>query len=694
MMKKINYVIFDFGGVIGLPQSEQYVQEMVRLTGLERTTLMNNYLTHRKDYDQGLLDTKTYWSLIIDNGSVHLTDELVDQLRIADAASWCQINQKTVDYILQLKANGIRVALLSNINTGVIPYIEEQFGWLKSLDKLFYSCDFNLLKPSQEIYEYVINELRVDARECLFIDDLKENVEGARKVGMEAIQFKEVGALIEYIDSNYHLVSKLPRCTPESVDISSSAINRFLDVLDEAKVEMHSLMIIRKGQVAVEGWWSPYSQELKHQLYSLSKSFTSTAIGFAVQEGELNILDKVVSFFENECPTVISDNLKKMTIRDLLTMSSGHDFDTIGPMTEAKNPDWVKNFLALPVEHEPGTHFLYNTGATYMLSAILQKVVGCTLFDYLKPRLFDPLGFEDTTWDRCPMGRSVGGWGLNLHTEDIAKFGLFLLNRGMWMGKQLISQQWIDEATSKQISNGDEGDNEWSHGYGYQFWRCRHNAYRGDGAFGQYCLVIPDYDVVIAITSAVDDMQIALNAVWSELLPTFSDEGQILKDQINDDQAYQRLIQRLSSLVIRPTIFDSTKVQISTTEVERQSINSFIMEKNEFGIQSMVVDFTHATLSLGLKRFKHPLLLQYGRETWHLGKMKLFELPLMQGITHYAACGGWEDNEFVLVIRLLETPVYETWRCSFEQEALRIKRCVNVSFGPKERQDLVGMKSE
>jgi len=692
-MKRISYVIFDFGGVIGLPQCEQYVKEMVSLTGVERTILMSNYTKYRKEYDQGLIDTKTYWSLILQDVAVNLTDELLDKLRIADAASWCQINEMTVEYILQLKAKGIRIALLSNINTGVVPYIEERFDWLKAFNERFYSCDFNLLKPSPEMYQYVMNKLNVDASECLFIDDLKDNVEGAKKVGMEAIQFDDFDSLKTLIDLKYQLVAKLPRSTPESLGIPSGAIERFLDVLSDAKLEMHSFMIVRKGHVAAEGWWAPYRQELRHQLFSLSKSFTSTAIGFAVKEGRLSILDKVISFFEKEMPDEISENLRKMTIRDLLTMSSGHDFDTIGPMTEASDPDWVKNFLALPVEHEPGTHFLYNTGATYMLSAILQKVAGCTLFDYLKPRLFDPLGFEDTTWDRCPMGRNVGGWGLNLHTEDIAKFGLFLLNKGMWMDKQLIAAQWIDEATAKQINNGDEGDNEWSHGYGYQFWRCRHNTYRGDGAFGQYCIVIPDHDVVIAITSAVDDMQIALNAVWSELLPNFSYKEETQQERAHNEKAHQALLHRLSTLVILPPSIDSTMELICSTEFEPQPINTYEMEKNELDIQTLSFDFNKSLISIGIKRYKHPVILQFNKDTWYLGQMKLFELPLMQGITYYAASGVWDVDEFVLTIRLIETPVYETWRCSFEQKGLLIKRCVNVSFGPKERQDLVGRKN-
>ncbi|MBW7461807.1 serine hydrolase, partial [Paenibacillus sepulcri] len=152
--------------------------------------------------------------------------------------------------------------------------------------------------------------------------------------------------------------------------------------------------------------------------------------------------------------------------------------------------------LAAPVEHEPGTHFVYNSGATYMLSAILQKVTGQTLLEYLQPRLIEPLGIKGAAWDVCPRGINVGGWGLNVTTEDIARFGQLYLQKGMWNGQRLLTEEWIAEATSSQISNGDGGVNDWAQGYGYQFWRCRHGVYRGDGAFGQFCIVMPEQDAV------------------------------------------------------------------------------------------------------------------------------------------------------------------------------------------------------
>src|SRR5207253_569498 len=202
---------------------------------------------------------------------------------------------------------------------------------------------------------------------------------------------------------------------------------------------------------------------------------------------------------------------------DLLCMSAGHQTDA--RLSETNELPWTKIFLAHPVPHKPGTHFLYNTAGTYMQSAIVQKTTGMTVLDYLRPRLFEPLGIENPTWEASPQGISAGGYGLSIRTEDIAKFGQLYLQKGKWQGQQLVPESWVEAATARQASNGSNPKSDWDQGYGYQFWRCRHGAYRGDGAFGQYCLVMPEQDAVIAITSGVKNMQAVLNVIWDKLLP-------------------------------------------------------------------------------------------------------------------------------------------------------------------------------
>jgi CubicO group peptidase (beta-lactamase class C family) len=333
----------------------------------------------------------------------------------------------------------------------------------------------------------------------------------------------------------------LPRGTPESQGVSSQVIREFIETADRQVDSMHSFMLVRHGRVVAESWWKPESAEKPHILWSLSKSFTSTAVGLAVAEGKLSVDDHVLKFFPDDAPPNPSANLKAMRVRDLLTMTAGHQ-DEVN-LREASN--WVEAFLAHPVPHKPGTHFRYNTPGTYMLSAIVQKVTGKTVVDYLQPSLFDPLGIERPQWDASPQGISIGGYGLFVRTEDIAKFGQLYLQQGKWDGKQLLAKSWIDQATAKQVSNGSDPSRDWDQGYGFQFWRCRHAAYRGDGKDGQFCIVLPEQDAVVAITANTGDMQAELNIVWDKLLPAFSEKA--LDENPEQQERLQTAIAKLNA---------------------------------------------------------------------------------------------------------------------------------------------------
>ena len=311
----------------------------------------------------------------------------------------------------------------------------------------------------------------------------------------------------------------LPRSAPETQGISSADLLGFVNEAEQKLNALHSFMLVRHGQVVAEGWWKPYAADEPHMLYSLSKSFTSTAVGLAVAEGKLKVDDPVLGFFPDEAPAEPSANLKAMRVRDLLTMSTGHHEDDVKDFPYQSDDSVVKAFLARPVSHKPGTFFFYNTPASYMLSAIVQKVTGQPVVEYLRPRLFDPLGIENPTWDASKQGVSLGGFGLNVRTEDIARFGQLYLQKGMWQGKQLLPAAWVETATSRMMSNGSSPSSDWEQGYGYQFWRSRHGFYRGDGAHGQFCLVLPQYDAVVAITSGTRDMGSVMNLVWERLVP-------------------------------------------------------------------------------------------------------------------------------------------------------------------------------
>jgi CubicO group peptidase (beta-lactamase class C family) len=226
----------------------------------------------------------------------------------------------------------------------------------------------------------------------------------------------------------------LPRSRPEETGVASTGILDFVETVDRELDSLHSVMILRNGKVIAEGWWTPYQAQSPHMLFSLSKSFTSTAVGFAVSEGKLSVDDPVLKFFPEYAPENPSGNLKAMRVSDILRMATGHVAE---PSRNPHSP-WAKQFLNQPVVFKPGTHFLYNTPATYMQSAIVQKVTGEKLIDYLRPRLFEPLGIENPTWEECPQGINTGGYGLKVKTEDIAKFGQMCLQNGIYNSKQVV----------------------------------------------------------------------------------------------------------------------------------------------------------------------------------------------------------------------------------------------------------------
>ena len=318
--------------------------------------------------------------------------------------------------------------------------------------------------------------------------------------------------------------SSLPRSTPEAHGLSSVAIRKFVEAADKELDSIHSFMLVRNGHVIVECWWAPESPDKPHIMWSLTKSFTSTAVGLAEAEGKLAIDDKVLKYFPDNTPDNPSENLKAMRIRDLLTMTAGHDRP---PLVRESGDDWVKQFLAHSVKHKPGTFFRYNTAASYMLGAIVKKTTGENMIDYLETRLFVPLGIAKPKWESSPQGITIGGFGLYVRTEDIAKLGQLYLQKGKWKGKQLLPENWVNMATSKQVDNS-KGiiypQSDWLVGYGFQFWQCRHGVYRGDGKDGQFCIVMPQYNAVVAMTANNPDMQAQLNLVWKYLLPALKDK--------------------------------------------------------------------------------------------------------------------------------------------------------------------------
>src|SRR5512133_513637 len=431
----------------------------------------------------------------------------------------------------------------------------------------------------------------------------------------------------------------LARSTPEAQGISSEGIITFLDSAKSSKHEFHSIMILRHGKVVAEGWWLPYGPELKHTLYSTSKTFTSTAVGFAVTEKLLTVDDKVISFFPDELPDTVSENLASMTVKDLLTMSAGQDPDPTFTLRNG-NDNWVKAFLSTPVVNKPGTKFLYNSMATYMLSAIVQKVTGQKVVDYLKTRLFTPLGIEGMDWEVDPKGINTGGWGLRVRTEDMARLGQLYLQKGKWNGTQVIPASWIEEAsTAKIMQNPDarqsqKDSSDWLQGYCYQIWRCRNNAFRADGAYGQFIIVIPEKDAVVAITAESPDMQDEINMVWKYLLPAMKDE----KLPENAELAGS-LKTRLEKLTLDlPS--GTAESKISGTLANK----SFALEANDKKWQSLAFRFNDSVCIMTVFVDSVEYSFNFGKDKWYLGETSKPGPSLtgpLSGIDKYKTAGSY-----------------------------------------------------
>src|SRR5262245_45849132 len=464
----------------------------------------------------------------------------------------------------------------------------------------------------------------------------------------------------------------LPRSSPETQGVSSPAVLAFVEAADKDIDSLHSFMLVRRGHVVAEGWWAPYSAEPPHMLFSLSKSFTSTAVGMAAAEGKLSIDDPVLKFFPDDAPADPPSNLKAMRLSDLLRMSTGHQSE---PPRRSTEP-WAKTFLAHPVPFKPGTHFLYNTSATYMLSAAVQKATGQTVLDYLKPRLFDPLGIEKPTWETSPQGVTAGGYGLSVRTEDIARFGQLYLQKGKWQGRQLVPEAWVEAATARQTSNGSSPGSDWDQGYGYQFWRCRHGAYRGDGAFGQFCVVLPEQDAVIAITSGVRDMQAVLNLVWDKLLPALKPSP-----LAPDDEARTKLERTLKGLSLRPPDGAGAPPKVAGKK--------YVFPANDRKLESITLEGggKDGPVTLVARVGGAERRIACGRGAWQKGRAawgRLADQPA-------AASGAWTaDDTFTARVCFYETPFVVTIRLKFSGEEVRCESEANVGFGATKEAPLVG----
>jgi CubicO group peptidase (beta-lactamase class C family) len=463
------------------------------------------------------------------------------------------------------------------------------------------------------------------------------------------------------------MASSLPRSAPQDQQVDPAAILRFLDaVQDHPAIEMHSLMIVRHGHVVAEGWWAPYRPERPQLLYSLSKSFTSTAAAFAQAEGLLGLDDTVVSHFGEFAADITDARSRSMQIRHVASMASGHTRDMADEALARDPAEPVRGFLLIPPDREPGTVFAYSQPCTYTLASIVQRNAGMPLTRYLRPRLFDPLGIGPVGWQTWPPGREQGFSGLFARTEDVAKLGQLYLQQGRWDGTQLIPQRWVAEATSVQVRNPDQPEPDWRQGYGFQFWMARH-GYRGDGAFGQFCVILPDQQAVVVTTACTLEMQAVLDAVWTHLLPGF---GASTPD---DGSAHRRLTARLGHLAL-----PACPGRPSPADPARWTGPGFAVAAAQDGLRATPVTSVAVTSGpdgwqLRLDEADNSVTFGVGTGAWAVSAAA----DERGGTVPVAASAGWlDDHTLRAEIIFLETPHRMDVTCSLPERRAEVSwRC-------------------
>lgn len=327
--------------------------------------------------------------------------------------------------------------------------------------------------------------------------------------------------------------ASLPRAASPAAE---RAIDAYLAAMNENELDPHSVMLVKNGRVIGERWVNGWTADKPHPMYSVSKTFTVMGLGIAVKDGLLSVEDKVTSFFPEEVRRLEAEGkgpdslMQVLAVRHLLCMASGQAADVTKKIREGEDPAWTKAFLAEAPECPPGSRFRYNSMATYILSAILQKVTGEKLLDYLFPRLLEPMGIARPAWEESPEGVNCGGWGLEATTEDMAKLGLLLLQKGRWQGRQLVPADWVRACTAYRIATYDPDapeeekaanriDGDWIAGYGYQMWRGLHGSVRADGAYGQFIILLPERHAEIVVTARSKNNRKQMALIWEHLLP-------------------------------------------------------------------------------------------------------------------------------------------------------------------------------
>lgn len=490
--------------------------------------------------------------------------------------------------------------------------------------------------------------------------------------------------------------------TPEALGIRSGDIMAYLDELEESNTEMHGLMIMRHGKLCAQGWWAPFGPGVRHGLQSHTKTYAATAVGIAYTEGLLKLDERLIDIFPEESPENPSENLQKLTVRDVLCMGCGMD--------EMPQPtkDWIRDFLHTPVNHVPGTTYMYNSTGSTMLGAIVRKKTGLGLHEYLTPRLFNKIGIDpdNLRWMCMPDGMEVGGGGLFATTEDNLRLMKLYADGGVWEGERILAEDYVRLATTNQndsatesINNPEAFDNFL--GYGFQIWMCKpQGAYRADGAMGQFTIVLPTLDMLIAINET------AVGAHWAQstldITWRFVEKITASSPLPEDEAALKALRARMARLNIgnppcqpySPTV---SKVSGKTYQVESGHFTpfgaNFMTGEGPDDIAAFGLDFDaygcvwHLETRSGRKEDLR-VSTQGTRFTNFVG-------PLERTTSLYLCDGWWpEENVFEMHCRWVETCLEDVYRLTFAPDGkVHITTENNSPFRWGEPEPIVAVKA-
>ena len=452
--------------------------------------------------------------------------------------------------------------------------------------------------------------------------------------------------------------TRFERATPESQGVDSSAIAAFVEGANARNYAFHGLMVLRHGKVIAEGWWEPYVADEPHMLFSISKSVTATAIGMLIAEGRADLDEDMIDVFPHLGTPTARANARGLKVRHVLAMATGHAVDTMVIMRAQPFVDWVEVFFAVPIEYPPGTHFLYNSGASFVLAAMVGARTGLSVRDYLDPRLFRPLGIVDPPWEKNPQGINFGASGLRLTTEDMAKLGQLYLNRGMWNGQRILQESWVDDASRMHVSNAPNPHPDNAQGYGFQIWCSRHNSYRMTGRYGQFVFVLPEQDMVLAITAGYKESRVVPDLVWETILPAVH-AGPIAENAA----ARAGLDKALSSQVVPLPAFLAEDPALAAKVHGRR----FAVPFNLIGANALQLSFSADAVNMTVER-RDGGVESYGagRTRWISGVSHMWPYEEMDKVKLESRAGWTNERTLKVVQQCVETPFARNWTFVFD----------------------------